>query len=166
MKGLIMPHKKKATRQQKWTRAHRDQLRTGWDFLGQAWHGGKWRSFDATDYPPEVCADMLNCWQEHRAEILADTPAGKRPHGWWLFDSPARRDEEVEEVRQLYELGIMPPEEIEEIRRQAVEADRTLHVQAWCGQKFRRSWVFWTFVSDQARDPSRFESSQLLKMGA
>jgi len=149
-----------------WSKAHRDQLMSGWDYLNQAWRGGKWRSFDATDYPPQVCDEMLECWKECGDDLLVQAKPGTRPWGWWLFDSPARREEDIEETRQLFQMGELIPDETEAVRQEAIKADAEMHRMMWHNShKFRRTWRFWTFVTSEDRDHSMFESSQLIRMG-
>ena len=66
-----------------WTEHHREQLRSGHDFLGEAF--GK----DRPDF-----AAMKQAWDELRDEILpawiAEHP-GTRPYAWWVFDAPEPR---------------------------------------------------------------------------
>jgi hypothetical protein len=90
---------------------------------------------------------------------------GERHFLWWSFDSPEQRDPNVREYFQLKATGMLTPDEIGALRAQAVGDNERLHYSPWhSGLPFRRSWMFWEFVSGAPRDESIFESSQLAAM--
>jgi hypothetical protein len=52
-------------------------------------------------------------WREHRDEMLASSPAGMRPVGWWKHEAPAPRDTRVTEALQLHRLGVLARAELD-----------------------------------------------------
>jgi hypothetical protein len=55
-------------------------------------------------------------WERHRERIMAHGHAGYRPEEWWAYESPdPRRDRDERQCLQLYQMGELSPEEIEEL---------------------------------------------------
>ena len=64
--------------------------------------------------------DVRDAWNEFRTKLMADYDRpGKRPWGWWRFDSPEPRDESVDEAEQLRHLGLLEDWEERELARVA-----------------------------------------------
>jgi hypothetical protein len=102
-------------RRQGWSAVHRMQLRTGWDYLKNAFGEG-----DAFDHEAARA-----CWEELRDDILAewDRPLS-RPWAWWVFDRGIARPSGASRQRAyLAEHGLLTPAE-----RAMVEADPSLLV--------------------------------------
>ena len=56
---------------------------------------------------------MREAWEDCKSEIMTawDKP-GRRPWAWWLFDSPAPRDDDISQATQLKNLGILKGDEL------------------------------------------------------
>jgi hypothetical protein len=104
-------------------------------------------------------------YAEHRAEFDALQKPCERHALWWLFTSPAPRDEELEADEQLFAMGVLLEDEIETLKEWAAKENAKLHDMPWHnGLAFRRSWRFWQFVSPEPRDESISEFEQLKRL--
>ena len=93
---------------------------------------------------------------------------GERHFLWWKYDSPEARDETILEYFQLKEMNTLKPEEIEALKNRAIEENQELHSSPWHnGLPFRRSWLFWEFISPEPQDTGQYdnESRQLIRLG-
>src|SRR4051794_4191474 len=56
-------------------------------------------------------------WQRWRDELMAKCRAGTRPPEWWEYESPEPRsdDRDLPESIQLFDMGELRPDEIEEL---------------------------------------------------
>ena len=133
---------------------------------GICWHG--FRTADIASVPEDIWANMREAWLEAGPRIMEVWPSpGHRPRAWWWFDSEAPRDHAKMEQEQLFELGLLGPEELAAVEAKAIDADRRLHATSPHGQDlpFRRDWLFWQFVSPVLRDEDESEAAQLVRMG-
>lgn len=74
-----MPRPKlKARRRQDWPESVRNYLESGSDL---SW----------PDEPPLADVDLESAWEDLAEELLAASPPGTRPHGFWQFDAPEPR---------------------------------------------------------------------------
>jgi hypothetical protein len=57
-------------------------------------------------------AERRELWLRHRDRMLARCGPGRRPAGWWLYESPIRRPTNHDyESAALYEAGLLTEEE-------------------------------------------------------
>ena len=102
---------RKSRSRREWSDAHQLQLRTGFDYFGEAW----------SDHPtPEDLKEMKTAWSDCGEDVIAehlDRFPCSRPWGWWKFSAPAPRDESIPEREQLLPLGILSRDEIHRYSR-------------------------------------------------
>ena len=111
--------------------------------------------------------ELRALYEKNRSDFLALAPPGTRHCLWWEFDAPQARNPNETEAEQLDRLGLLTADKIEALRVAAVEDDRQLHAMPWHnGLPFSREWGYWRFVAREPRDPSVFESKQLMEMSA
>lgn len=107
-------------------------------------------------------------WEQHRAEIMADHlhdwPC-TRPHGWWMFDSPAP-PQSVDPSRQPWQLDRLDVLSSTEIaaRWRIDQADRDCWGWPVRGWLYRRPWAWWQKESPQPRRQDITEQDQLRTM--
>jgi hypothetical protein len=54
-------------------------------------------------------------WMRHREELLAESPAGRRPGGFWWYESPERPREGESQTDCLRRLGLLQAWEVAEL---------------------------------------------------
>ncbi|MGA2063174.1 MAG: hypothetical protein ABSG67_22100 [Thermoguttaceae bacterium] len=93
----------------------------GFGWVGQVDHRRRYpdRVVPRNEIPSWIFAEMKTCWEILREEILsAWNWPGHRPHGWWWFDSPVERDNDISEVEQLRQLGLLTADEEKKLQLQ------------------------------------------------
>ncbi|MBN2292346.1 MAG: hypothetical protein JXM70_07975 [Pirellulales bacterium] len=145
--------KKAKQRIHDWGDSHREVLETGGAVIGMP--------IEFTG--PDANENLLRAWLALREKMEAEwSKLGKRPWGWWTFESNEPRDRNRDEAEQLESLGELTPEELAALKAAAVREDEALHNGNYQFMPFRRSWGFWRFC--HKRRPEISEAEQLCKM--
>ena len=152
-----MPTLKKQIRSKRdWTLEHYSQLQSGYDFLGGGW-GDELRPH--ADWPDadERHADMVECWQTNRDEIIrqhVEKFPCTRP--WFYWQHERKRDETTAESWQLFRAGELADVEIAETLRHWQDGLARRH--------FRRPIGWWLHASPVPKSFVKTEAQQLVEL--
>lgn len=135
-----------------YTDAHIDQLRNGYDFLGEAF--GDLEYMPNRERESELEA-MRRAWND--PEICEAVERGCSPlhrsWAWWQFSAVEPRDNSRPEWLQLFDLGLL--DEVT-AREQAKEDSHPY--------SFRRPISWWRFLAPEPRDENVTELAQLVRL--
>ena len=64
-------------------------------------------------------------WQLEKASLMSRCTEGRRlrPRAWWDYEAPAERDDRIREERQLFELGLLTPDEVKRFELRWLESE-------------------------------------------
>jgi len=145
-----------------WHDGHITQLCCRWDYLHNAWGEGTDRSPYVLGSEEATLEDMERAYTVLRDQVMegySDQHPGKRPWGWWQFESEEPPDHSLPEPEQLERMGLLTEKELTKLHKAAHGVLNEFHYPP-----FRREWGWWRFLSPHRRNWSISETEQLCSM--
>ena len=80
-------------------------------------------------------ADRRAAWEEFRADLLAQTRAGKRPSGWWVYEHATETPRyDAPETVTLHRIGEATQADLDDLAAEARYFETTPQLCRWSAQ--------------------------------